>query len=78
MHDSLLSHAILVCGASVFQCLLQRRPHVVARCRLRLFSGIRAGRFPFHANQFQKLGLAQLVGDMGRFVMVSFDGGPRT
>ena len=74
MHDSLLGYAFPVCCTSVFQRMLQRRPYMVASCRLLLLGSIWAGRFSFHANQFQNLGLAKFVGDLGRVGLVRIDG----
>ena len=71
MHDSLLGNAIFVRGSSLFECLLQRCPHLVARSRFRFLGRFWLRRVPLDANKLEEMGLVQPVGSMGGVDMFS-------
>ena len=58
VHDSLPGHAIFVHGSSMFECMLQRSPHLVACSRFRLLGRFRLRRVPLDANKLKKMGMA--------------------
>ena len=71
MHDSLLGNAIFVRGSSLFERLLQRCPHLVARSRFHLLGRFWLRRVPLDANKLEKMGLAQPLGSVGGVDMFS-------